>query len=56
MATILEVQDNKMEKLSEYAEHLLSCGGKLMRCIEEMKEGIHERRPRKYEDEYYRYY
>lgn len=36
MATIIEVQDEKIEHLSECAEKVLKYGGKLMQCLEEM--------------------
>ena len=36
MATIIEVQDQKIEHLSEYAEKVLMYGGKLMQCLEEL--------------------
>ena len=36
MATIIEVQDQKIEHLSEYAEKVLKYGGKLMQCLEEI--------------------
>ena len=37
MATIIEVQDTKLDNLSEYVEKMISYGGKVMRCIEEMQ-------------------
>lgn len=37
MATIIEVQDTKLDNLSEYVEKMLNYGGKVMRCIEEMQ-------------------
>ena len=37
MATIIEIQEDKMQHLSEYAEKVLKYGGKLMQCIEEME-------------------
>lgn len=45
MATIIEVQDGKIEHLSEYAEKVMKYGKKLMECIEELdsKEGFSER-------------
>ena len=42
MATIIEVSENKLECLSEYVEHILRYSGKLMSCLEEMKEKEHE--------------
>ena len=37
MATIIEVHDDKIQNLSEYAEKVLRYGGKLMQCIEELE-------------------
>ena len=37
MATIIEVQDTKLDKHSEYVEIMVNYGGKVMRCIEEMQ-------------------
>lgn len=37
MATIIEVQDTKLDNLSEYVEKMINYGGKVMRCIEEMQ-------------------
>lgn len=36
MATIIEVQDSKLEHLSEYAEKVIRYGEKLMDCVEEL--------------------
>ena len=56
MATIIEVQDQKIEHLSEYAEKVLKYGGKLMQCLEELssKSSYGERSERmdKYRDGY----
>lgn len=54
MATIIEVQDQKIEHLSEYAEKVLKYGGKLMQCLEELtsKSDYRERSSRKYMDKY----
>ena len=54
MATIIEVQDQKIEHLSEYAEKVLKYGGKLMQCLEEIssKSTYGERRMDKYRDGY----
>ena len=54
MATIIEVQDQKIENLSEYAEKILRYGGKLMQCLEDIssKHGYAERGGRKYMDKY----
>lgn len=64
MATIIEVQDSKLENLLEYTEKMLTYGSKLMKCLENMKdnEEKYERRYRKYpreeytDSEYSRYY
>lgn len=37
MATIIEIQDSKMQHLTDYAEKVLKYGGKLMQCIEELE-------------------
>lgn len=37
MATIIEVQDTKLDNLSEYVEKMINYGGKVMRRIEEMQ-------------------
>lgn len=54
MATIIEVQDQKIEHLSEYAEKVLKYGGKLMQCLEEIssKSTYNEKRMDKYRDGY----
>ena len=56
MATIIEIQDDKMQCLSEYAEKVLRYGGKLMQCIEDLENKSkyneyrgHERRSREKE-------
>jgi hypothetical protein len=38
MATIIEVQDSKVEHLAEYAEKVMKYGKKMMECLEEMSE------------------
>lgn len=38
MATIIEVQDTKIEHLSECAEKVLKYSSKLMKCLEELEE------------------
>ena len=54
MATIVEVQEQKIEHLSEYAEKVLKYGGKLMQCLEELtsKSDYMERSGHKYMDKY----
>lgn len=46
MATIIEVQDSKIEHLSDYAEKVMKYGKKLMECVEEIgsKEGSYSER------------
>jgi hypothetical protein len=36
MATIIEVQDSKIEHLTEYAEKVAKYGKKMMECLEEV--------------------
>lgn len=54
MATIIEVQDSKIQHLSDYAEKVLHYGGKLMQCLEGLEESskYHEYRgvPSRYEE------
>ena len=54
MATIIEIKEDKLQHLSEYAEKVLHYGGKLMQCIEDLdtKSKYNEFRgsePRKYD-------
>lgn len=68
MATIVEVENSKIEVLSEYLEKMLKYGGKAMSCLERLKEESEEdedehkkiRRKRSMkdydDDEYLRYY
>jgi hypothetical protein len=37
MATIIEIQEGKLQHLTDYAEKVLRYGGKLMQCIEELE-------------------
>lgn len=37
MATIIEMQESKLQHLSEYAEKVLRYGGKLMQCLEDLE-------------------
>lgn len=37
MATIIEIEHDKMQNLSEYAEKVLRYGGKMMQCLEELE-------------------
>ena len=36
---MVEISENKVEKMSDYAEKMLRYGGKLMQCLEELSEG-----------------
>ena len=38
MATIIEIQEGKLQNLSDYAEKVLKYGGKLMQCLEDLDE------------------
>lgn len=35
---MVEISENKVEKMSDYAEKMLKYGGKLMQCLEELSE------------------
>ena len=37
MTTIIEVQEGKVQHMSEYVEKVLYYGGKLMQCVEELE-------------------
>ena len=37
MATIIEIEHDKIQNLSEYTEKVLRYGGKLMQCLEELE-------------------
>ena len=54
MATIIEIKEDKLQHLSEYAEKVLHYGGKLMQCLDglESKSKYNEYtgRERKYYD------
>lgn len=56
MATIIEVQDTKLENLSECVEKMLSYGNKVMRCIEGMQSNDYSEKygRRRYPKEDYR--
>lgn len=41
MGYMIEITENKLEKIGEYVEDMLWAGGELMHCIEKMKEGHH---------------
>lgn len=36
--TMIEISENKVEKMSEYVEDMLWAGGELMHCLEKIKE------------------
>lgn len=38
MAYMVQIEESKVDKMTEYAEKMLKYGGKLMSCIEEMSE------------------
>ncbi len=42
---MVQIEESKLDKMSEYAEKMLKYGGKLMSCLEEMSEesGMGER-------------
>lgn len=50
---MIQIEESKLDKMSEYAEKMLKYGGKLMSCIEEMSEegGMGERGRMNYRDE-----
>lgn len=55
MATIIEVQDSKVENLSEYAEKVMKYGKKMMECLEDLSEkgSFSERYGKRYSDDRY---
>jgi hypothetical protein len=71
MATIIEIGEDKVQNMSEYAEKVLRYSGKLMQCIDELENKSkyneyygkdrrgrepHERNPWEEEKHYNRYY
>lgn len=61
MATIIEIQESKLENLTECAEKMLRYGGKLMSCLEELSHNKdynekYGRRYREEEPDYHRYF
>ena len=38
MGFMVQIEESKVDKMTEYAEKMLKYGGKLMSCIEEMSE------------------
>jgi hypothetical protein len=51
---IIEITENKVDKMSSLVEEMLSIGGKLMTCIEHLDESYGERRREYPEDDEYR--
>ena len=49
---MIEIEDSKVEKMSDYAEKMLKYGGKLMQCIEEISESRGGMGQRNDDDEY----
>ena len=41
MGYIIEISESKVEHLAENAEKMLRYGGKLMQCIDELRQGSH---------------
>lgn len=37
MGYLIEISDNKLDKMSEYVEEMLWAGGELMHCLEKVK-------------------
>ena len=37
MTTIIEIRSDKIDKMSEYTEHILRYGGKMMQCLDEIQ-------------------
>lgn len=52
MATIIEVQDTKLETLTEYVEKMLTYGSKLMHCLEDVKDNRYEEKQGRRKDMY----
>lgn len=48
MATIIEVQETKLEDLTECVERMLTYGSKVMDCIEEMQHSKEDTRRSRY--------
>ena len=48
MATRIEVQDSKIDHLSEYAEKVVKYAKHLLECLEEVSEGSSERYAERY--------
>lgn len=41
MAYMIEITESKAEEMAEHVEKMLKHGGKLMQCIEELRDGGH---------------
>lgn len=48
MATIIEVQESKLDHISEYAEKVVKYGKHLLECLEEVSEGGSEHYAERY--------
>jgi len=48
---IIEITENKVDKMSTLAEEMLTIGGKLMSCIEQLSDESYGERRREYHDE-----
>ena len=53
MATIIEIQENKLDSLAECAEKAMRYSSKLMKCLEELRysKGYNEKYGRRYMEE-----
>lgn len=49
---IIEITAKKAEEMSELVEEMLMAGGKLMSCIERLKEESYNERGGRYNDDY----
>jgi hypothetical protein len=61
MATIIEIQENKLDSLTECAEKAMRYNSKLMKCLDELRynKGYNEKYGRRYmeeEPDYHRYF
>lgn len=52
---IIEVTENNIHSISEYVEKILKYGGKLMSCLEELKEEFPEVKEEEHKESYSRY-
>lgn len=49
---VIEITAKKAEEMSELVEEMLMAGGKLMNCIERLKEESYNERGGRYNDDY----